>query len=64
MNIKHNSQLSQIISAGTLKQSTCFENFRYPEMMYDKDGSAVANVAVALRLVYQFKADFVVVPSE
>ena len=51
-----------MISGGSLKEALCKENIRMP--WDSNDELPVASLTTSLKLVYQFKADFVVVPSE
>jgi len=46
-----------------MKDSICREYIRYPEFFDTPDRLPIIAVSTKLTLAYQFKADFVVIPS-
>ncbi|KAF2356430.1 Lipid transport protein N-terminal [Trinorchestia longiramus] len=53
----------QTISGGALKDAICRENIRYPSLFGGDVDFPIASLTTRLKLSYQFKADFVVVPN-
>jgi len=53
----------QKVSEGILRESTCREDIRYPEMLDSVERLPIITVVTSLTLSYQFKADFVVIPN-
>lgn len=51
-----------MISGSNMKEAICKENIRLP--WDSNDELPLASLTTSLKLVYQFKADFVVVPSK